>query len=55
MCKKVSLECMKYNRGAVTQAHPARNRFYKLIKNRSFNESVEYALNAKYDVAIWGN
>lgn len=55
MCKKVSLECMKYNRGAVTQAHSARNRFYKLIKNRSFNKSVEYALNAKYDVAIWGN
>lgn len=39
MCKKVSLECMKYNRGAVTQAHPARNRFYKLIKiDHSMNQ-----------------
>ena len=55
MCQKVPIECMKYNRGEFVEAHPARNRFYKLIKNRTFNEAVEYALNGKYDVAIWGN
>ena len=55
MCEKVPLDCMKYNRGEIVAPHPARNRFYDLIKTRSFNESVEYALNGKYDAVIWGN
>ena len=55
MCEKVPLDCMKYNRGECVSPHPARNRFYELIKTRSFNQSVEFALNGKYDAVIWGN
>lgn len=55
LCRKVSIDCMRYNRGATTQAHPSRDRFYNLLNHMSFNESVDYALNGKYDVAIWGN
>lgn len=55
MCQKVSIDCMQYNRGAITKAHVARDRFFQLIKWKTFNESVDYTLNGKYDVAIWGN
>lgn len=55
LCRKVPIDCMRYNRGASTQAHPARNRFYNLLNHMSFNQSVDYALNGKYDVALWGN
>lgn len=55
MCKKVSIDCMKYNRGETTSSHPARDRFYDLIKTRTFNQAVDYALGGKYDVVVWGN
>lgn len=55
MCRKVPIEWMKYNRGAITEPHPARNRFYELLKTRSFNEAVDFALNDKYDIVVWGN
>ena len=55
LCRKVPIDWMQYNRGATTKPHLGRNRFYNLIKNRTFHEAVDYALNEKYDVAIWGN
>ncbi len=55
LCRKVPIDWMQYNRGATTKPHLGRNRLYNLIKNRTFHEAVDYALNEKYDVAIWGN
>ena len=54
LCRTVGLDCMQYNRTAVVIAHPARDRFYELLKTHPFNESVEKALSGKYDAVVWG-
>ena len=55
MCKKAPFECMKYNRGPVSHAHPARDRFYRLVQKMNFSQAVDTALGGIYDIAIWGN
>ena len=55
MCKKVPFECMKYNRGPVNHAHPARDRFYRLVQKMNFSQAVDTAQGGIYDIAIWGN
>jgi coenzyme F420-reducing hydrogenase beta subunit/polysaccharide pyruvyl transferase WcaK-like protein len=55
LLKKVPFDYMRYNRQAEVQPHPARDRFYQLLHQKTFNESVDRALNGKFDVAIWGN
>ncbi|MEE1227992.1 MAG: polysaccharide pyruvyl transferase family protein [Lachnospiraceae bacterium] len=55
LCQKVELSSMKKNRPEKVQAHEFRDRFYNLLKGKSFHESVDKALNHRYDVVLWGN
>ena len=54
-CEEVDYSWTKYNRQEMVTAHPGRDRFYELLNTTSFNQAVDFALNDKYDVVIWGN
>lgn len=53
-CINVPFELLNNNRREKELPHVARDRFYRLVKKYSFDKAVDYALNAKYDVAVLG-
>ena len=56
LCQKTELDSMKDNRPEHVEAHPARDRFYRLLEEgNSFRYAVQNAFHHKYDVVLWGN
>lgn len=54
LCEPVPLEMLRYNRPPKAHPHWARDRFYDLVKTVPFNKAVDYALNNKFDIGIFG-
>ena len=54
LVEKVPMKYLEYNRLPNLYAHSARDRFYRIVKNKPFNNAVDAALNDKYDIALWG-
>jgi coenzyme F420-reducing hydrogenase beta subunit len=56
LCRKTELDSMKDNRPEHVEAHPSRDRFYRLLEEgSSFSQAVQKAFHHKYDVVLWGN
>ena len=57
LCRKVPYEwSMKRNRvgNRIVSGNPGQNRFWELIKDHSFNDSVRQALENRYDIGLVG-
>lgn len=54
LSRAVGLDCMQYNRAPGAMAHPARDRFYSLLRTEPFDEAVGKALSGRYDAVVWG-
>ena len=53
--KKESLDFIKTNRNRNTRAHEQRDRFYRLLKGKNFDEAVKCALTPFHEIGVVGN
>lgn len=55
LCKLIPLEVSCQNRVQQRiEVHPNRDRFFKLLKNKSFDQAVKNSLENRYDIVIIG-